>query len=626
MCGPNSLLASINLSPRMQKLGALFATLLAFAAAAVPARAALSPEYYGVNLQPLMKDPAITVDRWGSFLTQLQQGRMGVSRIDINWINVEPTAPTLAGGHTYHWNNAPGTKQSVDFLMAQTAMYGIRAVPTFTASPGWAQESAGNRLAASHYGDFADWVAAFAKRYGDGGAFWAENPGLPYRPVHDFEIWNEANSGNFWTGASNPPLYADLMKVVYPRLHAGDVPPLRVLLSIGWPDVATYLTAYWAAGGGPYTDGIAFHPYAPTAPDIIKLTADLRALLGNLGRPTLPILITESGQPATYNGVGVAHAYAGGVSDSARAATQVLGADAMGQSDCDIEQFLVYAVTGAEGGLSDFANHTESLMGLLNYVDATPNATGGAFLTASRRWAANAAADPNQSKGRLALCSAGTTPPAALLPLNLSLKRTGNTCVVGTVGYDTHPLEAATLNMTTSDGRRGHNNTDAFGHAEACIPNGPEVNTVDVIANIPKVARSTTFRCSIPIAADSDCEDVGVGAGAGALAKKCTWAVKLKAYTPKKLKRGTRSKITTKATLSCLSVKPKVKYKFTIALRKKGKKSEKTIGHVTLKNLRKVSFSVKVKVKKGDRLILKRNASKGVPKIKSTYALKKPKR
>ena len=41
--------------------------------------------------------------------------------------------------------------------------------------------------------DFLKGVDAFLTRYGPGGTFFADNPGLPQRPVQYVEIWNEPN-------------------------------------------------------------------------------------------------------------------------------------------------------------------------------------------------------------------------------------------------------------------------------------------------------------------------------------------------------------------------------------------------------------------------------------------------
>jgi hypothetical protein len=63
--------------------------------------------------------------------------------------------------------------------------------------PGWAAGS-GTELAPGHFADYEAFAAAVAARYGVGGSFWAANPQLPYLPIEQFEIWDEANSDNFW--------------------------------------------------------------------------------------------------------------------------------------------------------------------------------------------------------------------------------------------------------------------------------------------------------------------------------------------------------------------------------------------------------------------------------------------
>jgi hypothetical protein len=42
--------------------------------------------------------------------------------------------------------------------------------------------------------EFKELTERLVRRYGYGGEFWSENPGVPYHPIKTWEIWNEENA------------------------------------------------------------------------------------------------------------------------------------------------------------------------------------------------------------------------------------------------------------------------------------------------------------------------------------------------------------------------------------------------------------------------------------------------
>lgn len=617
-------------APLLRRLRTLLiasTVLLLAGAGGTPARAATNAEYLGVNLQPLMKDAGIAESRWNAFLTPLATGGLTVNRLDVNWKLAEAAAP-VNGVHAYNWNAFPGTRDSIDYLMYAMASHGLRPSPTFTAPPSWAFGPA-TRLPDEQFQNFTDFVVAYAQRYGVNGAFWAEHPELPKLWPTEYEIWNEANSTNSWSGSPDAPSYARLLKLLYPQLKAAQ-PGSLVLASIGWPDFASYLDGLWVAGAGSSMDGIGFHPYAPTADAIIELAQKLRDKLGALGRGTMPIQITETGQPVAYSGPTPAHAYDGHVSDAARAATQSFAADALARSDCNVGQFLVYAVTGSETSKEIIG---EGFMGVLRYADASPNVTGQALQRAALRWSQAVSSGSAFANGALMLCSGRPTADAALLPLELSLNRSGNTCVVGTVNYDGNPLEASALVLTTADGRKNTTAPDATGRSEVCIPNGPPVSFFDVHAEVAKAARSATYRCDVPV---SRCSVIAAGPAAqgakGAPGPTCT--VSIATARPKKDRRGSRSRVKVRARLNCALVAKKAKAKFIVSTRSKRTGKERKVRSITLVNGKTVKFSIRTKIRKGDKLALlhklpttaKLKRTDKLPRLRLVVAFKTPQR
>jgi hypothetical protein len=650
---------------------ALAAVLLFGATVAAPgAHAANTAEFYGVNTQSLTKDTTIDPRNWGAYFGQLQAGQMSVSRVQVSWQTAEPSAP-VNGVHTYNWDNGgTGSRDSIDYTMYALASKGVRAAPLIATVPSWVNRNA-YRMTSANYPDFAAFIAAFATRYGPGGAFWAEHPELTPLPTKDYEIWTEANSTNFWTGKSDPGEYALAMKTIWPVLHQAQGDAV-LLASLGWQNVSSFLDSFWSVGGGAAIDGIGFHPYAPHAPAVIGLVTSLRGKLSALGRGGLPVMITESGQPVVYSGSGAVSAGEGNVTDAARAASMSYAADALARANCNVQQFLSYTITGSETNKEPIS---EGYMGIFHHSDGSPNITGAAMQRASRRWVAQFSGG-SPATDSLALCG-GTTPDAKLLPLGLKLTKAGDTCVYGVTTYDGNPVEGANLEFHGTGRGTYSRPTDAHGFSEVCLTNGPAVSTFDVITTIPNSGRSALYRCGLPVnASASNCvpvvaapaapgspapnADTPVAPGTPGATAVCEcsstltsesladspnftggsttgstsattvgcWKASVSATKPAKGKRGV-SKIKGKGTLSCLSQKAGLKIRFVVAIRKKHSLKDVKVRTVTLKNLRTVGFTINYKVAKGDQLVLLHAVAKKpkdvAPRIRTATVLKAPK-
>jgi hypothetical protein len=150
-------------------------------------------------------------------------------------------------------------------------------------------------------GAYAAFAAAAAARYGGRG--------------HAWEIWNEPNLEQFWTGSEggpDPELYAELVRTAAPALRAAD-PEGQIAvgaLYFGFPEVieATglgiggprFLEEIAATGVLALADEVTLHFYRAAAPeDVIHDVEAARALLEGAGYP-LPISSGEWGY-STYD-------------------------------------------------------------------------------------------------------------------------------------------------------------------------------------------------------------------------------------------------------------------------------------------------------------------------------------
>lgn len=582
--------------PRAFVLLALLAA-ACWAAAAAPARAMPGPDYFALNAQPMIKLGFITPDRWGPYLDTMTAGGIRVARVDAGWEFAEPNAP-VDGQHTYLWDRPDAPTQSLDLLARTLAVRGIRMLPVIATEPKWAR-GGGSRVAPSRYPDLAAFAGAFAARYGSNGSFWQENPGIAPVPPRDYEIWTEANSANMWTGRSDPDAYMAAMPGIATAIRAAD-PGSRVLASVGWPNFENFVRDIYARGAKGVIDGIAFHPYAPHAPAIMALVQRLRTVLTQVG-DTVPIEITETGQPVVTSGPGASRAGSGSVTDAARAATQSLTGDALARSDCNVGAFGVYTLVGSESKLEPIG---EGFMGVVRLADAQPNATGSALFAAAQRWRA-------RPRSGIVLCGQGSTAPADLLGLSLDLEHQKPTCATGTATYEGNPLEAAKLVLTVADGRTSSFEVDAHGKGEVCIPDGPPIWSFDVRAEVANVAASPTYRCPVLdgpcviVARATDAPPTPQGAG-------CRWSLKTKVRGH----RGARARLGT--ALSCTPKASRVP--FRLAVRPRGAKRTTSLGRVTVTQGTTRTVTLKRRLRATDALVVTstENTGTGVPGLQAT--------
>jgi hypothetical protein len=616
-------------------------------AAPVPA----APDFLGVNVHTLFKFTPST--GWVPFLDQLPTGGVKIARIEANWSMAEPAA-SVNGAHTYLWNGGRmGANWATDAQVAALAAEHVRALPVIAGVPDWAAGNGG--VAESHYGDYAAYVGALARKYGPGGTFWAKHPELPALPVTQYEILNEVNAGG-----PSPEVYAALLAKVHPAVTKVQ-PDAKVMVSFAWSDFGPYLDRLWAAGASTNVDAIAFHAYGLVARGSLELVKTLRTQLGRLGTPDLPISVTEIGQPAVY-GQGASSSSIGMVADETRAAHQALVMDALARSDCGVTHMLEYAINGTE---TSSEPHMAGYMGIFRSADASPTETARALQRASLRWESEYAAG-NARAGSIRLCTpAATTDPANLLPLALNLDEPDaeHYCVGAEVDYDGDPLESAILTLRVG-ARSIPVETDGYGHATMCLPYGFTDPQFDLQATVPGAAASQTVRCQsltmrcvsiypspkwwsattqaeepapLPEALPSIPPPAGPGSPVwtktdattsgttalvipGTATPACWWKAPLKLGQPQPYRGGPQATLRVRAAVSCNVWPHGARVLFGVSVRRANAKKMQLLKMVALTNHRGRVFTVRRTFKRGDTLIVWRATDKKtkLPRVSTT--------
>jgi hypothetical protein len=260
--------------------GALVVVIIACAS---PSSAAVPRQFFGVDANSALSPGQ---------LDRAARGGAGTFRVQFQWQFVEPSPGT------YVWRGA-------DQLVAAAAQSGLNLLPDLYSVPGWIS----NRPASppiytpAQQQAWSNLLTNYARRYGSNGTFWAQNPGIPRRPITTWEIWNEPNLSGFWGGKPSASGFAQLLRVSSAALKAGD-PAAQVVAGGLFPyhttkntvEMTKYMKAlYRQPGVKNYFDGFGLHPYARTPRILLRTVRLMRRVMRRHGDGATPIWITEFG-------------------------------------------------------------------------------------------------------------------------------------------------------------------------------------------------------------------------------------------------------------------------------------------------------------------------------------------
>jgi len=219
-----------------------------------------------------------------------------VARADSNWAGAEPHPPKH-GHTTFNWAYD-------DQIVREMARAHLRWEPTLQFAPKWAEAhrpdvvGRGSRrfvvpLPPGNYGTMAYYAAAFIKRYGAHGAFWAKNHKLPYLPVNTVEVWNEPDNAYNWGPGVNLHSYAAMYEAVRSAVHHASRG--TKVMNGGLAFTHSSLPRLLKAFGGKPIDVLAIHPYASTPAGTVALAKYSIAEMRAYGRGSTPVIANEFG-------------------------------------------------------------------------------------------------------------------------------------------------------------------------------------------------------------------------------------------------------------------------------------------------------------------------------------------
>ena len=274
--------------PRTEPCPALLAaSLLTLAlAGGAEARAKKVPKpFFGVNA---------TLPSDGDYRRMGKAG-FGSFRFDINWAGVQRT------------RRGPFDWSGVDGVVRNAVDNGMRPLPILIGTPRFVSKREGLRPPTGSKADRAAWETfafAAAKRYGAGGSFWEENPGVPEIPIRDWLIWNEQNAKAFWNPKPSPNDYAKLVEISHRGITAAD-PRARIVLGgmFGYPNdpsisaVSFIRRIYTERGIERKIDAIGVHPYGAGVGTVRTQVKEARRAIKRAGDGSAGILVAGPKEP-----------------------------------------------------------------------------------------------------------------------------------------------------------------------------------------------------------------------------------------------------------------------------------------------------------------------------------------
>jgi len=281
------------------RLQAVLAGLLAITALACTATTAqaLPAKFWGAVPQS-----ALSVEQY----QRVHRGGVDTIRIPVNWATAQPSE-----GATFDWS-------ATDSQISEAARTGIDVLPFLAGVPAWAERLipvGGGVQVPAHLpvkgtakAGWVTFVKAAIARYGPKGSFWSENPGVPFRPLRNWQVWNEPNF-KFFVYKPNPAEYAQMVKITSSAIKGSDSGAKVILAGLfAWPKGANAKSGnhnwfasdfleglYRVPGIASKFDGIALHPYSTKYQLLTPQIEEVRDVMKKRHDAGTGIWITELG-------------------------------------------------------------------------------------------------------------------------------------------------------------------------------------------------------------------------------------------------------------------------------------------------------------------------------------------
>ena len=232
---------------------------------------------------------------------KMGKAKIKACRVWVYWKSVEPQQGV------YQW-------AGVDAQVGALAKNGVTPILMIWGAPQWATGSVNPGvppLTGTAELAWRSFLKTAVERYGNGGAYWQENPDLQPEPVESWQIWNEPNLPKYFAkNDTDPPKsvpktaksYAKLVKSSDEAIGRADSHGQVILAGLSSkvkqkklaPNTfikkflkTKRITKHFSAA--------ALHPYAPKISKYASRIAKFRKAMNKSGAQNKPIWLTEVG-------------------------------------------------------------------------------------------------------------------------------------------------------------------------------------------------------------------------------------------------------------------------------------------------------------------------------------------
>ena len=216
----------------------------------------------------------------------------------------------------FDWESIETRRGRYDFTvtdryMAKLAAHGMRVLPVLFNAPKW-HSARGERLDKGIWArpkrgkPLGKFARALINRYGPKGRFWKQDGMRRFKKrsaIRSWQIWNEPNLRQYWSGKPNPKQYVKVLKKTRKQMRKARGGKKAEIVTAGVPEskirgavpLRKYIPKMYKAGLRKFKHTLGFNAYANNTRDLKRKLKRVRKYMKKGGAKRKKVWITEIG-------------------------------------------------------------------------------------------------------------------------------------------------------------------------------------------------------------------------------------------------------------------------------------------------------------------------------------------